>query len=382
MTRLFGLLLFLFFTVSASAAEWEGVYEGTLGKSRIIVQLREALPDKPDHSRYSYLPKARDINLILAGPKSPLTFEETLMRPDNFETAKGAAREVTGRWALSASGERLTGTWTSTDGKKQLPISLKRAGKGDDAYAGLWFKEVAFKDTGVTKTFGLVDVRYIQDSVFRIAYPVIGNFPDQQRKAAANEMLTKDHRASLLQYRDCINGVPAELAMDEDEGPEFSYDIKFASPTLLSVTEAGSVFCGGAHPQNYVKPITYDLTAATRMGGDYDLDLSPGGFGRLLKLANAAQRVAFERFALDRWRRVAAIDTQMKAECDAGWTDGAAEGEKNFSLSFETGGLAVLRTDYPHALSACLFADFNPVVIPWADLAPWVRPDQKLIQLK
>jgi hypothetical protein len=381
MIRLLTFLFVALFTVSASAAEWDGVYEGTLGKSRVIVQLREPLPDKRQHSRYSYLPKPRDINLVLTSSGMPLRFEETLMQPYEIENAKAGERKVTGKWALSISGSQATGTWESPDGKKNLPVILKRSASGDDGYTGLWLNEVTFADSGVVKTFGLVETRYIQDSVFGISYPVIGKFPDRSRKDAANEMLMKDHRASLLQYRDCINGVSAELAMDEDEGPEFSYNITFASPTLLSVRESGSVFCGGAHPQNYVRPITYDLVTATRMGGDYDLDLSPGGFGRVLKLANKDERIAFERFALDRWRKEAAADMQMKGECDEGWTDGAAEGEKNFSLAFEKSGLAVLRTDYAHAMSACLFADFNPVVIPWNELLPWLKPGQKLIDL-
>jgi hypothetical protein len=382
MTRLFAFVIFVFFTTSAFAAEWEGVYEGTLGKSRIIVELRQSLPEKREFSRYSYLPKPRDINLVLTSQKMPLRFEETLLQPYEIETAKAGKQKITGKWTLSISGAQASGTWESPDGKKSLPIALNRSVSGDDGYPGLWLKEVKFADTGVVKTFGLVETRYVQDTVFGISYPMIGKLPDQARMAAANEMLMKDHRASLLQYRDCINGVPAELAMDADEGPEFSYDITFASPTLLSIREAGSVFCGGAHPQNYVRPITYDLTTTTRMGGDYDLDLSPAGFGRVLRLANKEDRIAFERFAMDRWRKGAADDTQMKGECDETWTDGAPEGESNFSLSFENAGLAVLRTDYAHAMSACLFADFNPVVISWKELLPWLVTGQKLIDAK
>jgi hypothetical protein len=54
-------------------------------------------------------------------------------------------------------------------------------------------------------------------------------------------------------------------------------------------------------------------------------------------------------------------------------------GEKEFSLAFDPKGLAVQRTDFPHAASNCLFQDFNPTIIPWADLKPWLKPDQTLL---
>jgi hypothetical protein len=68
--RFFAVALLLSAT-PAHAADWEGVYEGTLGKAKVIVELVEPLDDmegetKRETSRYSYLPKARDLNLMLA----------------------------------------------------------------------------------------------------------------------------------------------------------------------------------------------------------------------------------------------------------------------------------------------------------------------------
>ena len=56
-----------------------------------------------------------------------------------------------------------------------------------------------------------------------------------------------------------------------------------------------------------------------------------------------------------------------------------APGEKEFSLSFDKKGLAVQRTDYPSAAANCLFQDFNPTIIPWAELKPWIKPGQTLL---
>jgi hypothetical protein len=301
-----------------------------------------------------------------------------------------ADKRVTGRWELRVSGEQAKGSWQSPDGKKKLPIALSRVAEVSRAEAGpernlpiatydeLWAKTLRFSDAGVAKRFGAVEIRWVKDSAFGITFPLLGAFPDEARKAASNAALLAAHHRDVVRYRECKNGVPIDW-LPENDMPEFHYEVSYASPTLLSFSEAGSVFCGGAHPNNYITLITYDLTTGEKMGGDYLLDLSPQGFGRMLKLATKQERMAFERFAMGRWREAAARDTEMAGDCDAGWDDMAPEGEKEFKLHLTGAGLAVTRTDYPHVASVCLFTDFNPTVIPWAELKPWLKPGQQLV---
>ena len=379
----------------AHAADWEGVYQGTLGKAKIIVELVEPLDDmegetKRETSRYSYLPKVRDLNLMLTEKGATLAFDETALLAYEFATDED--KKITGHWRLTPSGDGAKGTWTSPDGAKKLPIVLARVpdlAESDhnrdlniwsDTYNAQWLKSVSFADAGEAKRFGDIEVRFVKDSAFGIAYPVLGAFPDAARKEKANALLLAAHRASVAQYRDCKNGVPASWAADSTENePEFAYEISYATATLLSFTESGSVFCGGAHPANYLTPITYDLTAPAQMGGKYLLDLSPEGFGRVLKLASEDERIAFERFAIGRWKAAAAKDQAMAEECNGMWMEEAPEGERDFKLSFTTQGLAVTRTDFPHVASSCLFTDFNPTIITWSDLKPWLRDGQKLL---
>ena len=72
-------------------------------------------------------------------------------------------------------------------------------------------------------------------------------------------------------------------------------------------------------------------------------------------------------------------DSEMGKDCGTGWIDDAPEGEREFHLSFTPTGLAVTRTDWPHVSSVCKFTDFNPTVIPWADIKPWLKPGQTLL---
>ena len=142
------------------------------------------------------------------------------------------------------------------------------------------------------------------------------------------------------------------------------------------------MFCGGAHPNNYVSYLTFDLVTAKQIGGDYDTDLGPQGFGEVLKLADKPERIAFEKFALGRWMEGAKAAGETEDDGCAGpsFMGDQPEGEKIFTLAFDAKGLLVQRTDYPHVASNCLFQDFNPTIIPWKDVKPWLKPGQVLLK--
>ena len=379
------------------AADWEGVFEGTLGKSKIIVELNagaEASDYKggySDGSRYSYLPNAFDLKLALESENGMLEFAESTSPHYAIVDLPKDDPARSGHWTLDVTGNSATGTWRSTDGKKQLPIKLQRLALVAEqdvpkdfnqlsvTYNARWFSEV--KISGATKParFGDVTLAHEKDSAFNLEMPVFTNSPDQAAMLRGNTMLREYYRSSLMSYRDCINGLPQEPAKPFE--PEYVFEVTYASPQVVTLQESGSVFCGGAHPSNYVSYLTYDLLMGQQIGGRYQLDLSPQGFGTLLKLASKPERIAFENFAIGRWMEAA------KAAGEAG-DDGCAgpsfmgddqPGEKNFSLAFAKSGLAVQRTDYPHVASNCLFQDYNPTIIPWAEMKPWLRSDQKLL---
>jgi hypothetical protein len=390
------LLVFISAPLTAFAADWEGVFAGTIGKTKVLVELN-ASEEKSDYkggylegSRYSYLPKVRDINLILDKEAETLSFTETLHLHRMY--ADEADKKITGRWTLTVSGGTASGTWTSPDGAKTLPISLKREKLVDVSentnqlsatYDAMWLKEITLTDAGLFKNFGAVEVRKLKDSAFGIEHPTFAAFPDEQRKRAINAALEAAFRSEISEYRECQNGVPIGWEEEgESEGPDITFEVHYASPTLLSFTATGSVYCGGAHPSNFVTPITFDVTTAEQIGGTFGenrSDLNAKSFGRILKLASKDERVAFERFALGRWKDANAKDKENAESCLNGWINDSPEGEKEFSLSFTSTGLAITRNDYPHVASVCLFTTFNPTIIPWTELKPWLRPDQTLL---
>jgi hypothetical protein len=385
---------------SAAGADWEGVFEGTLGKTRIIVQL-DLGPEGAssfkgccsDGSRYSYLP--RNYDLKLAFDKEGDTLEFTEAAVPHYAIAELPKNDParSGRWSLKVTGDTARGTWTSTDGKKSFPIRLSRLPLADEkevprdghqlaaTYNQRWFTEVKISGAQKPVKFGDVTLAFETDSAFGQSMPVFTAHPDKAAMARANGLLRDYYKQSLMQYRDCINGLRREA--DVPSEPEYNFEVVYASPTLVTISEGGSVFCGGAHPNNYVNYLSFDVITGQQIGGRYQLDLAPEGFGVVLKLANKTERIAFENFALARWQAAAKAAGDADPFCAGPNFLGEQEpGEKEFGLSFSALGLNVFRNDYPSAAANCLFQDFNPTVIPWADLKPWLRSDQKLLTVE
>ncbi len=385
----------LFTSISAIAADWEGVFSGTLGKSKIIVELNAGAQKSSykggyvEGSRYSYLPGAYDLKLQLDAEGETLAFTEATVPHYAIKDLPAGDKALSGRWSLKVSGQSAVGTWTSANGKKSLPIKLMRQPLLNDigadfnqlsvSYDNLWFKSEKIAGQNSPIRFGDVTLAYEKDSAFNLPMPVFTAFPDPAAMTKANAVLREYYKGSLISNRECINGLMQEPP--KPHVPEYNFSVVYASPRVLTISEAGSVFCGGAHPNNYASYLSFDLVNGQQIGGRYQLDLSPNGFGEVLKLGNKQERIAFEEFALARWLlgAKAAGETGEDMCGGPGFMAEQAPGEKEFSLAFDKKGLAVQRTDYPSAAANCLFQDFNPAIIPWADLKPWLRPDQTLL---
>ena len=205
------LLVFSASTLPALAADWEGVFDGTLGTSKIIVELNAGAEKSSykggysDGSRYSYVPKSYDLKLALEAEGESLEFSEATVPHYAIKDLPADDKARSGHWSLEVSGDTAAGTWTSRDGKKKLPIRLKRAPLLSDVgvdfnqlsatYNNIWFgyEKIAGADKPIS--FGEVTLAFEKDRAFNLPMPVFTAFPDKAAMAQANDLLRQYYKA-------------------------------------------------------------------------------------------------------------------------------------------------------------------------------------------
>ena len=382
-----------------------GLFEGAIGKAKVLVLLDGS------QSVYSYPKAATDIGLLLDKAGKTYQFTETLFIGATPEDLSGERKDtITGKWDISIDGDKATGTWTSAKTGKSAPIALSRV--VDDSadadaesrvkqYGQMWLKNVDLNAPSTMNKqadFGAVKVGWVQDSVFAAPYPTLLAHPDAAKMAKINIFLEDQHRRAVLDVRECQAGLgfmadAATLNAGKPKDPEYQYEITYASPTALSMVESGSVFCGGAHPSNYVRPILFDLDALADISSNYCGDegdcteMNKSGLGTLIALKTPEQREAFNTLWWDRWNAAAKAveakggeDGDLATECMDGFENEKPMAGRMAMFSLTPKGLAVTRTDFSSAAAVCNFQDgYNPIVIPWTDLKPFLAEGQTLL---
>lgn len=306
-----------FALLAASPALADAVtYQGTLGRSAIVLELSEPAEsaDAKLVGRYFYQAKGIDIPLDAraSAPGTVMLAEELpcpdddnkTCQPGDGDTPAGPA-PVGPTWTLvaSADGQSLSGTWTNKG--KALPVTLSRIGTRklpgdfDGTPAGLAAivddlsdGTTPFSATGSPYDFqrlqvlvtagpvirwGDVAFHYVTDPRTRFPFPRIDK-AGATDLTAANAALEQRHwqwdQAAFSCGSQAYLGLGwIDTSSDATSGlggwPDESIEVTYLSPTLMSWDEAGSLFCGGAHPDNHDDPNTIDV----RTGKPLDMSL-------------------------------------------------------------------------------------------------------------
>jgi Deacetylase PdaC len=227
-----------------------------------------------------------------------------------------------------------------------------------------------------------------KDVIFSLAYPRLLSHPDAALMVKINTLLENEHRAAVASARQCQEYLPGqrldEIKTGKATEAENKFEVVYVNPQLLSMTESGSIFCGGAHPSNFTRSMNFDLTTVERLferetNDSASSPLSEKNLGRIFKLNTQKDRENFNSFWWSLWLQAAAKATKDDPYCEDGSMNDRPMAERSADFHFTPKGLAVRRTNYGHAMSVCLFQNYNPLTIPWADLKHWLKRDQNLL---
>lgn len=283
------LVLALFPATSTLAAE-AVTYRGTLGRLPVIVELAE--PDAAGNfvGRYAYLAKGSDIPLhgTTAGGGFALYEEAPCTRnlcknagDDNVEKAPVGA---TWKLETESDGARLTGSWKDVKSGKSLPVALERLASRSlpDGYDGFDaldptnlpiirdgglmrpadlpydFAKMRYPlKEGQSRTLGDARYRMDLDSRTGLDYPVVVTLPGGD-VSRVNDYLARQRLEFSFNSFYCLSTAYLGLGWWGSGGegtPGYEggalVRLQLLTPRLVGLTESGSYYCGGAHPDNF-----------------------------------------------------------------------------------------------------------------------------------
>ncbi|WP_262031413.1 hypothetical protein [Microvirga sp. Mcv34] len=297
--------------ISSVALAEPTIYRGTLGKHDIVVELSDDITSagEPVAGRYFYPAQGVDIPLDPVSTnsgKAVLDEEKACNRkictyPGGEEKTKAP---VEARWHLTAAPNgALEGSW-QRKGASPLPIRLDRIAtraKGElfsatpEGLADILITLLHTDDKpldpavspydilkmqvrlqeGPETMWGDVAFRFVVDPRTKVAFPRITRLESPiDTDHPANLYLQSQHWRWNLDALSCkakqyaglgwTNIYPAESGPDLGGIDELTIQVEYLSPAIMSWSETGSIFCGGAHPSHIANAVTLDVKRGER----------------------------------------------------------------------------------------------------------------------
>lgn len=288
-------------------------YKGSLGPVDIVVELSIGIEEATEtlFGRYNYPRNGIDLplNAISVEPGHVVLSEEIPCSDAICEPAmeSGIAPEALRGpvWELTSTdgGQTLTGTWESDPGETPLEVKLERVGSRPfdlidparpEYLAGLsyefyeggkvltqenapyeYLKSQAKMTASEETRRDDVAFRYLTDPRSKFPFPEITDLGGID-PSAANRRLASRQAVMTISALECearqyfgMGWMPgAENWLGSLAGyPDEQVQVTYLSPTVMSWSESGMLFCGGAYPEVH----TYLTTIDTRTGKDLDL---------------------------------------------------------------------------------------------------------------
>lgn len=234
----------------ADAPSANTVYQGTVGKYPIVMQLPTAPTPSDDDGKYFYLNHRVDISLVGEVLKhGGLSLEE--QDSNNYFQITPTPN---GHW---------TGFWSNSKGKR-LPVELRPAtlppvpngappelaeARTRDPYFYLRLVDIALRH-GNRQTFMGYQLEWVTDPGSSIStFQVLSGYSTAQRERI-NERLMSQFWGDVDSFYECSG--------DAMNDYEVAITPTFMSPSIVSASESVDADCGGAHPSHEHAPINID----------------------------------------------------------------------------------------------------------------------------
>jgi hypothetical protein len=367
--RLKPLLLLLICSLSSSALcqAIDGVYRGTLGKQEIIAEIGPD-PDKPRALTGHYFYRSHGVSISLKGVGA---------QDGSFLLSEYHARKNTGgQWNIKFQNDQVTGTFCKCDPQhasvgKALPIHLSRISSGPgETYTDLLLDFPLKASPEITASPGYAYV-VVEDPRFHAALPRLTRFPDPAAMLRINKLLAAEMTKYRQEAADCAEGVDFN-GKDWDVGTK----IELFNRHLLTVSREGSIFCGGAHPDDYRAINTYDLDSASEISTEDLLsrEMNVSAIQKLLGNSELSGKDAIHRLMAELYLRHAHPEDDCR--------DVISRNEDTHEPAFDTiqylssHGL-VVQPSLPHVVYACA----EPETITYEELRTLLRKGSQFFSL-
>lgn len=230
---------------------------------------------------------------------------------------------------------------------------------------------------GADSGSGPVAYRMWRDPRTQFRYPRLSRHPDPQVLARINHLLEQRHWQMNLAALACMatiytDGNPAAGTLGSYDEEVITVD--WLSPALMTVTESGSLYCGGAHPDNHFEPYTFDLLRGEYLDWNRVFDAYvPGEEGERKASPTLLALVDKVRKPLPAPSAEPDPGADADADADATSLDACSDVWPSY-LALGTqapGALTLSVSGIGHAMGVCLGTH---ATVPFKDLAPYLKP--------
>jgi len=337
-----------------------GVYEGKIGKYPITMLLGD---NSDDMNMYRY--KGKLLSIPLKGKRVTKLCEPD-PKADKEDDAFVAGACFEGK--LSGVAYSIySGTWHKIGSKRKLPFHLKmlelpkKTNSYGDTYTDEEFyydllKEVmTFKPSKKRGSTKGLEYRFVVEPVTKIAQKRI-ILPHKKVENRINKKLEQIHKEHVMQQIYCLDDRNVDEVYDE-----YSINVEYYHQPFLLLSESGSSYCGGAHPNNSYEQYLFDLKSGeeiyyTGLFNLYEKD----------KEGQEAVKPSFQTLINRYLTETESIDTCYRKE----------EDQQRFILSpAESERVAVRLTGMGHAGFAC---ELEPIaLIPVGKMKPFTQEEAR-----